>query len=291
MKHYQVVHIGNYTKDTIIDKSGTRVVDGGGFNYGARATVSFMDAVAVVTKLAEADTHVIDNLQRWGIDTYAIFSPHSTTLTLHYYSDNPDEREMLVQSLADPFVQEDLAGISADGYILAPSLKGEIPASLIAHLSNSGALVAIDAQGYIRVVEDSTIVYEPWTEATTILPMVSILKVDIAEAAFLTGSDDRYEAVRRLYAMGAKEILLTWRDGALVHDGSAMYEEQFKYSQLLGRSGRGDTCISSYAAARLNASIPEALKWSVALTSLKLEKEGPFDRSAEEVADLVRHAY
>jgi len=291
MKHYSIIHIGNYTKDTIIDKSGTRIVDGGGFNYGARATVSFMEKVAVVTKLAEPDANVIDHLQSWGIDTYPIFCSHSTSLTLHYYSDNPDEREMSVQSLADPFSKDDLAGISADAYILAPSLKGEIPASLIAHLSTSGALVAIDAQGYIRAVQDTKIVYEPWAEASNVLPMVAILKVDIAEATFLTGSDDRYEAARRLYAMGAKEVLLTWRDGALVHDGSFMYEEQFKYTQLLGRSGRGDTCISSYAAARLNSSIPDALKWSVALTSLKLEKEGPFDRSAEEVTALVQRSY
>ena len=62
MADYDVVHIGNYTKDTIINNGISKIVDGGGFNYGARATVSFVDKVAVITKLAKEDNHVIENL-------------------------------------------------------------------------------------------------------------------------------------------------------------------------------------------------------------------------------------
>ena len=32
---YDVAFLGHYTKDTILSASGTRVVDGGAFNYGA----------------------------------------------------------------------------------------------------------------------------------------------------------------------------------------------------------------------------------------------------------------
>jgi hypothetical protein len=35
MKNYDVLYIGNYTKDTIVSPSGTRYVDGGR-NYAAR---------------------------------------------------------------------------------------------------------------------------------------------------------------------------------------------------------------------------------------------------------------
>ena len=37
MKNYDVVYIGNYTKDTIVSPSGTRYVDGGAVNYAAHA--------------------------------------------------------------------------------------------------------------------------------------------------------------------------------------------------------------------------------------------------------------
>ena len=39
MKNYDTVIFGNYTKDTIISATGTRYIDGGGFNYGAHALV------------------------------------------------------------------------------------------------------------------------------------------------------------------------------------------------------------------------------------------------------------
>ena len=291
MRHFDVMHIGNYTKDTIVNKHGSKVIDGGGFNYGARATVTFMKSVAVLMKLAQSDAHVVEKLREHGIETYPVFCEHSTKLTLNYYSDNPDEREMLITEMADSFTEADLEGLTADAYVLAPSIKGEIPNDFIAHLASSGALVAIDAQGYIRVLEGTRVVYAPWYDAPQLFPLISILKVDIAEAQFITSLSDRYEAIMKLHAMGAKEIILTYRDGALVFDGTNMYEEKFIYDELRGRSGRGDTCISSYAASRLSKAPAEALKWAVALTSLKLEKEGPFDRTAADVADLIRRRY
>ena len=47
---YDIVILGNYTKDTIVSAEGTRVVDGGGFNYGAHvASRPAGSATATVT--------------------------------------------------------------------------------------------------------------------------------------------------------------------------------------------------------------------------------------------------
>ncbi|MCK5033658.1 MAG: hypothetical protein KAS18_08490, partial [Calditrichia bacterium] len=62
MKKYDIVILGNYTKDTIISASGTRYVDGGGFNYGAHAAVVSGLKVAAITRLAEDDFHVVEAL-------------------------------------------------------------------------------------------------------------------------------------------------------------------------------------------------------------------------------------
>ena len=37
MKNYDVLYIGNYTKDTIISPAGVKYVDGGAVNYAAHA--------------------------------------------------------------------------------------------------------------------------------------------------------------------------------------------------------------------------------------------------------------
>jgi hypothetical protein len=44
VKTYDVVYIGNYTKDTIISPSGTRYVDGGGMNYAAHRAQRGLDS-------------------------------------------------------------------------------------------------------------------------------------------------------------------------------------------------------------------------------------------------------
>ena len=56
---YDVVCIGNYTKDTIITPSGTRYVDGGGMNYAAHAAAQLGLKTAVVTRLSRDDIRVV----------------------------------------------------------------------------------------------------------------------------------------------------------------------------------------------------------------------------------------
>jgi sugar/nucleoside kinase (ribokinase family) len=90
---------------------------------------------------------------------------------------------------------------------------------------------------------------------------------------------------------GPKEIVLTHRDGLLVYDGNRYYDAGFYPAKLVGRSGRGDTCIASYMARRLDASPDKAAVWAAAVTSLKMEAEGPFKRTLSDIEDLIRKRY
>jgi hypothetical protein len=58
-----------------------------------------------------------------------------------------------------------------------------------------------------------------------------------------------------------------------------------------GRSGRGDTCIRSYIAMRNSLNPYEAGIWAAAVTSLKMEKQGSFDQSTEDVIALINEKY
>jgi sugar/nucleoside kinase (ribokinase family) len=60
---------------------------------------------------------------------------------------------------------------------------------------------------------------------------------------------------------------------------------------LVGRSGRGDTCLGTYIAKRLSMPPREAGIWAAAVTSLKMENPGPFDRAMEEVEALIHARY
>ena len=73
-------------------------------------------------------------------------------------------------------------------------------------------------------------------------------------------------------------------------DGEFLSAE-FHVRELVGRSGRGDTCVGSYTAARLEHPPQEAILWSAAVTSLKMEAAGPIRRRYEDIVELLDRAY
>jgi sugar/nucleoside kinase (ribokinase family) len=91
--------------------------------------------------------------------------------------------------------------------------------------------------------------------------------------------------------MGPKEVVLTHRDGVLIYSNDEFYPIRFYPLNLSGRSGRGDTCIGAYMAMRLSSNPSEAGVWAAAVTSLKMEKLGPFDRTIGEVQNLIAEKY
>jgi sugar/nucleoside kinase (ribokinase family) len=288
---YDIAFIGHYTKDTIVSAAGARVVDGGAFNYGSHAAVRMGLKVAAVTRLAREDRHVTEELAALGVDLFVRQTPSSTCLRVEYPTANVDDRVLYVTSSAGPFTPAEVAPIEARAFVVGASVRGEVPLEVIAALRRKDALIAVDLQGFLRVVREGRMAFEPWPEREAVLSQVDVVKTDAVEAEFLTGLKDIREAARRIAAWGPREVVLTHRDGALVWDGRAFHEAPFLPPALVGRSGRGDTCIASYMARRLGAPPEEALVWAAALTSLKLAAEGPFRRDIGEVEALVREKY
>ena len=288
---FDIAFVGNYTKDTIVSAAGTRLVDGGACNYGAHAAAAMGLEVATITRLAREDWHVVEALQRLGVTVFAEATPHSTCMRLEYPSDNVDERVITVTSTAGAFTPEQTARWQARAVVVGASFRGEVPLPVIEALAAGGGRLAVDVQGFVRVVHDGTLVKEPWSERDAVLSCVDILKADAVEAEMLTGQSDIYRAAGMLAALGPAEIVLTHRDGLLVLADGQTHEAGFYPAELVGRSGRGDTCLASYTAGRLSAPPAEATIWAAALTSLKMEAEGPFRRDIAAVRQLIAERY
>jgi len=288
---FDLVVIGNYTKDTIVSPSGTRMVDGGGFNYGAHVARMMGLKTAAVTRLAREDDRVVEALVGLGVAVFPTYTPHSTTLRLYYPTADVDQRIITVTHTAGSFTPEQVKGLNAKAFLINASIRGEVGAEVIRELGAKRAVLAADIQGFIRVVApDGTLAGAPWPEREQVLAQFEILKTDAVEAELLTGIADHRDAARRIAAWGPREIVLTHRDGLLVFAEGRFHDAPFRPRQLVGRSGRGDTCIAAYVAKRLTAPPEEACLWAAAVTSLKMESEGPLKRSAAAVEDLLRTA-
>ena len=91
--------------------------------------------------------------------------------------------------------------------------------------------------------------------------------------------------------MGPKEIVLTHKEGLLIYADGEFFLNKFYPQQLNGRSGSGDTCLGAYMAMRISKPPKEAGIWAAALASLKMEQEGPFNRTVGEIEELIHRKY
>jgi len=289
---YDIVILGNYTKDTIVSPSGTRHVDGGGFNYGSHVASMMGLKAAAVTRLSREDVRVVDALTRLGVTVYPTYTPYSTDMRLYYPTTNVDERVLSVTHTAGAFTPDQFAGLESRAFLINSSIRGEVDLAVIRELRTKNALLAADVQGFIRIIgPEGALMYDGWPEKLEVLSQIDILKTDAVEAEKLTGKKDIEAAARALAGYGPKEIVLTHSQGVLVYAGGQFHEAPFCPQKLLGRSGRGDTCIGSYVCKRLSASPQEATIWAAAVTSLKMEAEGPITRKASEVEELIARMY
>jgi len=212
-------------------------------------------------------------------------------LRLEYPTANVDERVLYITSSAGPFGPEEVREISSKAFVIGASVRGEVSLEVMEELRKKETQIAVDLQGFIRVVQDGKFVFQDWPEKASMLSQVDVVKTDAVEAELLTGRKDIKTAAKMISEFGPKEIVCTHRDGLLVYDGNQYYEAGFYPERLVGRSGRGDTCIASYMARRLNFPPDKATVWAAAVTSLKMEAEGPFKRSLSDVEDLIRKKY
>ena len=291
MKSYDVLYIGNYTKDTVISPSGTRIVDGGAVNYAAHAAARLGRKVAVVTRLAKEDEIVVERFIQAGIDCYVTYTPQSTLLRLEYPTSDPDIRTLSVNSLAGSIIAADVENLNARAAVIGSSLRGEVGLDVIRTLKGNKMLVAADMQGFVRVLRGAELKYEPWDEMRSTLALVDVVKSDAVEAEFLTGETDLYKAAQFYAEMGPGEVVLTHREGLLIYADGKFLGMNFYPARLDGRSGRGDTCLGTYVAQRLSLAPREAGIWAAAVTSLKMENVGPFSRSVTEVEALIHDKY
>jgi sugar/nucleoside kinase (ribokinase family) len=281
-----VLMIGHFAKDLLVIDGPGRISSGGGVYYGSLALRRLGLRVAVVTRLHPDDFARLDVLREAGVEVFATPAPETSGIANYYNPEDLDRRVCKPLGFAGPFRQEEVPSLQARIYAAVPIIAGEVDLPLLKSLSRRGP-VALDVQGFIRVPQGEDLVTQPWPQMAEGLACVTYLKVDRAEAEFLTGQDDLSVAARRLAAHGPREVLVTESEGLIVLADGEIYQAPFRPRFLRGRTGRGDTCLATYLGARLSVSPEEATQLAGAITTLKLEKPGPWTGSRADVEALL----
>lgn len=284
---FDITFLGHYTKDTIVYPTESKQVNGGAYYYGAHVAARMGKRVGIITRLAREDWSSFADLEQMGVTVLPQATPTSSCLRLIYPTENLDQRTLELTSYAGPFTLDQIDGIHSRAFaIVASSVRGEVPLEIVKALATRGSTIALDVQGFVRVLDDGKLGYDKWPGKETVLRHVTVLKTDAVEAELLTGESDRHIAAKRLADFGPREILMTHGGGVLLYHDGQFTKAPFLVKDIRGRSGRGDTCTSAYLCRRLTFPPEDALRWAAAVTSLKLETEGPFRREISEVQEL-----
>jgi len=200
-----------------------------------------------------------------------------------YPDPGSDRRVCHPLGFAGTFLPEDIPDLSTRLFVLGPIMPDEVGIPLLRALAARGPL-ALDLQGMLRRQRGQELVIDGWRLADEGLPLVGYLKADDVEARALTGLTDIGAAAHKMAEAGPAEVMVTHREGVVVLAEGELHSAPFTPRSLTGRTGRGDTCFAAYLGRRLLGDDPQrATKFAAALTTIKLERHGPFRDSTDDV--------
>jgi len=285
---YKICCVGHITLDKVVTTRSTLFMAGGTAFYFSSALQNLDAGYVLVTCVAQSEMHYVDDLRDKHIEVKAYPSAH-TVYFENIYAENQDHRTQNVLQQADPFSIEQLTGIDAEIFHLGPLLANDIPFDLVKFLAGKGR-VSLDAQGYLRKVENQKGYPSDWPEKQKTLQYVHTLKADEAEMAVLTGSKDVATGAKILANWGVKEVVITNGSmGSVIYSGDVFYDIPAYLPQIIvDATGCGDTYMAGYLYKRsTGADIQASGQFAAAMASLKMESPGPFTGTEQQIIDRI----
>lgn len=286
MNEFDIVMIGNFAKDKLIVDGVEETASGGGVYYGSVVVKRLGLRVAVITRLHPDDFPRLEELRQEGVEVFATPADGTSGIANYYQSSDMERRVCKPIGFGGKYQLDEIPDFKTRMIMLSPLYAGEVDLPLLAALSKR-APVAMDIQGFVRVSVTDGLIFRPWMEMAEGLKFVTYLKVDKAEAEFLTGEVEITRAAEKLHAMGPAEVVLTQSSGITAFVDSKFYFAPFTPRSLSGRTGRGDTCFSTYCAMRLSNDPQAACDWAGVITSLKQEVPGPWKGTKKQVLGIL----
>lgn len=282
--------IGHITKDKIVTPHRVVYMAGGTSFYFAYAINQLPNDVSfsLVTSMDPTETEPAEKMRQAGIDV-TLNASRNTVFFENIYGENQNERKQRVLAKADPFTIEQLEHIDAKVYHLGSLLSDDFSNEVVEYLAKKGK-VSIDVQGYLREVRDEKVYPIDWKDKLKVLKNTYYLKVNEIEMETITGLKDAHEAAKLLHSWGVTEVIITLgSEGSLIYVDDTFYEiPAYAPHEVVDATGCGDTYSAGYLYQRtLGATPTEAGKFAAAMCTIKLEHNGPFNRSIDDIHEII----
>ena len=290
MTRYDIAFIGHVCYDEVVPfQEQTRIAPGSAVLCGAMAAARVGKNVAVVTKIASVDDHIMNPMREVGMGTYVIPADETTYMKVIHPSADVDVRQIIEVKSAGPFALDDIPALDAACVHLAGISDQEFTLEFMTGLKERGYNLSVDMQSFVRQMEPVTkeIFFGDVPLKEKIVRFMDKVKLDVVEAEMLTGTRDLAQAALAFERWGCPEVIITQAEGVLARVDGQTYYEKFTNRSVVGRTGRGDTTFGGYLAWRLDHAVAESLKFAAALVSIKMETPGPFQGMLNDVLERM----
>lgn len=292
MKTHELCCIGHIILDKVVTPKRTVHMPGGTSYYFSQAICGFDDIrYLMVTAVGKIELGVIEQLRAKSIEIITKPSRYSVCFE-NIYEENQDNRTQKVSAKADPFRLEHFSDIEAGIYHLGTLLADDFPIEVFPYLAAKG-LVAVDVQGYLREVRDEQVYLIDWDDKLQALPYIHFLQCNELEMEVLTGYTEVKKAAQQLYDWGVKEIIITLGSmGSVIYDGQTYHRiPAYTPKEIVDATGCGDTYMTGYLYQRAKGHSPqEAGRFAAAMSTLKIERSGPFQGTKKDVQTCMQTA-
>lgn len=289
----EICCIGHITRDRIITSRPHRTVHcaGGTAYYVAWAIQALPHDVdfQVITSVSQDVMPEVEKLRQADIDVVA-YQSKTNVFFENVYGENMDNRKQRVLAKSEPFTIEQLGDTEAKVFHLGTLLADDFAPEVVEYLATKGD-VSIDVQGYMRYVDGEQVKPTAWHDKLRLLKHTAILKVNEHEYYSLTGLDNPHEAAEQIHDWGVREVIMTLGShGSLIFAEGKFYDiPAYPPRETIDATGCGDTYSAGYLYARAKgADYDESGRFAAAMCTLKLEHNGPFRHTIDDVWKIIR---
>ena len=284
--------IGHITRDRIITPQQTIDMAGGTSFYMAHGMhhLSQDFPFQLVTKIGQESQEEVDHLRQMNIDVLSYSSPHSVFFENHYGL-NSNQRTQRVLAKAAPFTIEEMEPLVAEVFHLGSLLADDFSPEIVKFLAQKGC-ISIDVQGYLREVRGEKVYAVDWKDMDAVLPYVDIVKLNEHEMYAIMHTNDPKIVAEKLASYGVREVIITLGSyGSLIYADKTCYEiPAYTPRKIVDATGCGDTYSTGYLYMRSQgATFQEAGRFASAMCTLKLEHNGPFEGSLNDIKTLIKN--
>ena len=286
--------IGPITKDVNIYNGITESAVGGAVYYESFVFENLNIDHVILTTLNMEDWNLLNDFPNKD-NVLAVIKDETLVFENEYLDDSKRIQKSNFANIPITLSNFKAVNIDIDDFdavLINPLVLTDLDMDLIRYLKESNLPVFLSLQGLLREKSEGGRVRQVKPAVLDeILAYVDVLFLDVYEARFLYSDLSIEDAARRLALMGPDEVVITQnKEGSLIYRNGEdkIYDiDPFPVKEKISPTGAGDTYMAAYVIKHMeNEDAAKCADFASKVAALKLETEGPFDKTWDDVLNL-----